>query len=117
MRANPSFAFRPAVAHLRSFVCSFVRSLARSLARSFIVTFVYDEYPSVESASHDSHLGPRRPPQIGFGLWLDRPGHQDGALGHHAGALHDSPGIMQALHDFHESYHAGHPTACFNRIT
>ena len=38
-----------------------------------------------------------------FGLWLDRPGHQDGALGHHAGVLHDSPGIMQALHDFHES--------------
>ena len=43
------------------------------------------------------------PPKLVFGLWLERPGHQDGALGHHAGVLHDSPGIMQALHDFHES--------------
>ena len=38
--------------------------------------------------------GPGRPPQIGFGLWLDRPGHQDKALGHHAGVLHDASGYL-----------------------
>ena len=45
-----------------------------------------------------------RPPQIVFGLWLDRPGHQDGALGHHAGVLDDAPGylseIMQDISQF-----------------
>ena len=43
-------------------------------------------------------------PQIVFGLWLDRPGHQDGALGHHAGVLHDATGylfeIMQDIPQF-----------------
>ena len=29
-------------------------------------------------------------PHIVFRLWLDRPGHQDGALGHNAGVLHVS---------------------------
>ena len=33
-------------------------------------------------------------PPIGFGLWLDRPGHQDKALGHHAGVLHDASGYL-----------------------
>ena len=32
------------------------------------------------------------PPKLVFGFWLDMPGRQDGALGHHAGVLHDSPG-------------------------
>ena len=44
-----------------------------------------------------------------FGLWLDRPGHQDGALGHHAGVLHDSPGnlfeIMQDIPQFAINQH------------
>ena len=50
------------------------------------------------------------PPKLVFGLWLDRPGHQDGALGHHAGVLHDSPGylfeIMQDIPQFVGHLHA-----------
>ena len=42
--------------------------------------------------------------KIVFGFWLDRPDHQDGALGHHAGVLHDSLGylfeIMQDIPQF-----------------
>ena len=53
---------------------------------------------------HGPILMTKPKPQIVFGLWLDRPGHQDGALGHHAGVLHDSPGylfeIMQDIPQF-----------------
>ena len=57
-------------------------------------------------------------PKNQSGLWLDRPGHQDGALGHH-------PGIMQECCMIHlESFrrcmiytnHAGHPTACLRQL-
>ena len=59
--------------------------------------------PKPKNQFVEAAWGPR-PPQIVFGFWLDRPGHQDGALGHHTGVLHDAPGslfdIIQVISQF-----------------
>ena len=61
-------------------------------------------HPDDQACQAKARGAPGGPPNLFFGLWLDRPGHQDGALGHHAGVLHDSPDylleIMQDIPQF-----------------